>query len=137
MRNSVEHHVKRRNQDKLCKASLGSSVCSFVAYSILPLSHKTCHFTNVSLYRWVVGPVYALNQKKTIFFPIRDLTFSLIQLPHPTPRLLRRSPPPTAPIPNLRRPPRSFYFPRLDLAPPSPPTPIPTLSHLDSVPMLH
>lgn len=104
MRNSVEHHVKRRNQDKLCKASLGSSVCSFVAYSILPLSHKTCHFTNVSLYRWVVGPVYAWNQKKTIFFPIRDLTFSLIQLPHPTPRLLRRSPPPTELIPNLHRP---------------------------------
>jgi hypothetical protein len=58
------------------------------------------------------GSSLRVEPEKNYFFPIRDLTFSLIQLPHPTPRLLRRSPPPTAPIPNLRRPPRSFYFPR-------------------------
>ena len=41
-------------------------------------------------------PVYAWNQKKK--------TTPLIQSPHPTPRLLRRSPPPTELLPNLHRP---------------------------------
>lgn len=50
------------------------------------------------------GSSLRVEPEKNYFFPIRDLTFSLIQLPHPTPRLLRRSPPPTELIPNLHRP---------------------------------